>query len=444
MLLSMTADFVRELLDSDGGVIYFPNSGLFENGIKIDNVMFTIPGLNLEIYWYGFLIALGMVLAMIYAYRRVRKFGLEPDRFTDMVLAGFIGGIIGARAYYVVFSLDKYLTDEGTFDLWAALSIRDGGLAIYGGVIGALIFGLLVAKIRKVKIAPLLDLAGLGFLIGQCIGRWGNFFNQEAFGSKTSLPWGMVSKDILNELYFFYYPENVSVIANRALDMIAHPCFLYESLWCLVGFLALHFYSKHRKFDGEIFLLYIGWYGLGRFWIEGLRTDSLYLVNTETLKLKVSQLVAGTCVIFAAALLIYMYVTVKKKGYTFYYATDESKELLRLYDEKNLKSRRKRGKNADDEVEEHILAADAEGENVNESSGEETPSDAETESADAEGSSNAEAESADAEDSSDTDDAEEENSVSEQKNAPDSSDSDAEEPKKAADSDEENDTKTDK
>ncbi len=444
MLLSMTADFVRELLDSDGGVIYFPNSGLFENGIKIDNVMFTIPGLNLEIYWYGFLIALGMVLAMIYAYRRVRKFGLEPDRFTDTVLAGFIGGIIGARAYYVVFSLDKYLTDEGTFDLWAALSIRDGGLAIYGGVIGALIFGLLVAKIRKVKIAPLLDLAGLGFLIGQCIGRWGNFFNQEAFGSKTSLPWGMVSKDILNELYFFYYPENVSVIANRALDMIAHPCFLYESLWCLVGFLALHFYSKHRKFDGEIFLLYIGWYGLGRFWIEGLRTDSLYLVNTETLKLKVSQLVAGTCVIFAAALLIYMYVTVKKKGYTFYYATDESKELLRLYDEKNLKSRRKRGKNADDEVEEHILAADAEGENVNESSGEETPSDVETESADAEGSSNAEAESADAEDSSDTEDAEEENSGSEQKNAPDSSDSDAEEPKKAADSDEENDTKTDK
>lgn len=444
MLLSMTADFVRELLDSDGGVIYFPNSGLFENGIKIDNVMFTIPGLNLEIYWYGFLIALGMVLAMIYAYRRVRKFGLEPDRFTDTVLAGFIGGIIGARAYYVVFSLDKYLTDEGTFDLWAALSIRDGGLAIYGGVIGALIFGLLVAKIRKVKIAPLLDLAGLGFLIGQCIGRWGNFFNQEAFGSKTSLPWGMVSKDILNELYFFYYPENVSVIANRALDMIAHPCFLYESLWCLVGFLALHFYSKHRKFDGEIFLLYIGWYGLGRFWIEGLRTDSLYLVNTETLKLKVSQLVAGTCVIFAAALLIYMYVTVKKKGYTFYYATDESKELLRLYDEKNLKSRRKRGKNADDEVEEHILAADAEGENVNESSGEETPSDAETESADAEGSSNAEAESADAEDSSDTEDAEEKNSISEQKNAPDSSDSDAEEPKKAADSDEENDTKTDK
>lgn len=444
MLLSMTADFVRELLDSDGGVIYFPNSGLFENGIKIDNVMFTIPGLNLEIYWYGFLIALGMVLAMIYAYRRVRKFGLEPDRFTDTVLAGFIGGIIGARAYYVVFSLDKYLTDEGTFDLWAALSIRDGGLAIYGGVIGALIFGLLVAKIRKVKIAPLLDLAGLGFLIGQCIGRWGNFFNQEAFGSKTSLPWGMVSKDILNELYFFYYPENVSVIANRALDMIAHPCFLYESLWCLVGFLALHFYSKHRKFDGEIFLLYIGWYGLGRFWIEGLRTDSLYLVNTETLKLKVSQLVAGTCVIFAAALLIYMYVTVKKKGYTFYYATDESKELLRLYDEKNLKSRRKRGKNADDEVEEHILAADAEGENVNESSGEETPSDVETESADAEGPSDTETESTDAEDSSDTDDAEEENSGSEQKNAPDSSDSYAEEPKKAADSDEENDTKTDK
>ncbi len=360
MLLAMTADFVRELLDSEGGVIYFPNSSLFPDGIKIDNVMVTIPGLNLEIYWYGFLIALGMVLAMIYAYRRVRKFGLEPDRFTDTVLAGFVGGIIGARAYYVIFSLDNYLTDEGTFDLMAALSIRDGGLAIYGGVIGAVLFGVIMAKIRKVRLAPLLDLAGMGFLIGQCIGRWGNFFNQEAFGSKTSLPWGMTSKSILTELYHFYYPDNVSIVANRALDLTAHPCFLYESLWCLIGFLIIHFYSKHRKFDGELFLMYIGWYGLGRFWIEALRTDSLYLINTATLKLKVSQLVAGTCVIFAAAVLIYMYATMKKKGgYVLYRDTEESRELLRLYDEKVLKSKRRHGKHADDEVDEHILADDA-------------------------------------------------------------------------------------
>ena len=130
MLMAMTTDLVRQILDGEDGVLYFPNSGLFENGLKIDNVMVTIPGTTFEIYWYGFLIALGMALAMIYAFTRVKKFGLEPDRFTDTVLAGFIGGIIGARAYYVIFSLDKYMTDDGAFDIDEALSIRDGGLAI--------------------------------------------------------------------------------------------------------------------------------------------------------------------------------------------------------------------------------------------------------------------------------------------------------------------------
>ena len=356
--MAMTTDLVRQILDGEDGVLYFPNSGLFENGLKIDNVMVTIPGTTFEIYWYGFLIALGMALAMIYAFTRVKKFGLEPDRFTDTVLAGFIGGIIGARAYYVIFSLDKYMTDDGTFDIVEALSIRDGGLAIYGGVIGALLFGLVVAKIRKVKIGTLLDLAGMGFLIGQCLGRWGNFFNEEAYGSMTTLPWGMTSKKIINELYFFYYPENVTIVTNRARDMIAHPCFLYESLWCLVGFIALHFYSKHRKFDGELFLLYIGWYGLGRFWIEGLRTDSLYLINNDTIQLKISQLVAGTCVIFALMILVYMYITVKKRGKLLYCDSEESKEILRVYEQKILDSKRKSGKHANDEVDEHILAED--------------------------------------------------------------------------------------
>lgn len=356
----MTQDFVKEILNGDGGRIYFPNSSLFPNGIKIDNVMFTIPGIGLEIYWYGFLIALGMVLAMIYAYKNTRRFGLEPDRFTDAVLAGFIGGIIGARAYYVVFSLDRYLKDDGSFDLMAALRVRDGGLAIYGGIIGALLFGLVMAKIRKVNIPALLDLTGMGFLIGQCLGRWGNFFNQEAFGAKTTLPWGMTSQKIINDLYAFYWPENVSIVTNRATEMIAHPCFFYESLWCLIGFIALHFYKKHRKFDGELFLLYIGWYGLGRFWIEALRTDSLYLVNNDVMKLKVSQLVAGTCVLFAVMILAYMYIQLRKKPYTFYKDTEESKELIRVYDEKVIVSKRKSGKHADDALDEHILAEDAE------------------------------------------------------------------------------------
>ncbi|MCD7803884.1 MAG: prolipoprotein diacylglyceryl transferase [Oscillospiraceae bacterium] len=358
MTLAMTSDFVRELLDSDGNVIYFPNSTLFTklfpNGLSIDNVMFTIPGINLDIYWYGFLIAVGMVLAMIYAFSRCRKFGLDIDRVTDTVLAGLIGGIIGARLYYVIFSIENYMTEEGTLDFAEIFNIRDGGLAIYGGIIGGLLIGGIMAKIRKVKLMPMLDLAGMGFLIGQCLGRWGNFFNQEAYGyseAAGSLPWGMVSKSILNGIYFFVYPDNTSVVTNRAVDMLAHPCFLYESLWCLLGFIILHIYSKHRKYDGQLFLMYIGWYGFGRFWIEGLRTDSLYLVNNDVISLKVSQLLAGTCFIFAVIMLIYLGIRGKKQGgYVLYCNTDESKALL-----KEAYKKSKKGQNESLEEDEHIV-----------------------------------------------------------------------------------------
>lgn len=348
MFNAMTTDFVREILGGDGTKLYFPNADwLFPNGLTIDRVMFTIPGLNIDVYWYGFLIALGMLLAMIYGFRRIKKWGLEPDRFTDTVLVGLLGGILGARVFYIIFSLEKYVTEDGTFDFIAALSVRDGGLAIYGGVIGALVFGCLMAKIRKVNIPALLDLVGLGFLIGQGLGRWGNFFNMEAYGAKTTLPWGMTSRSIINELHAFYYPDRVSVVTADATEMIAHPCFFYESLWCFLGLLILHICSKHRKFDGQIFLMYIGWYGLGRFWIEGLRTDSLYIPGTE---FRVSQVIAGTCVLFAVVMLIMNFLSVKKNGVHLYVDSDESKELLALYEEKIKKSNSK-GKNADDECE---------------------------------------------------------------------------------------------
>ena len=375
----MTNDMVRQILDSED-ILYFPYcSWLFPNGLKINNVLFSIPWFNetsIDVYWYGFLIALGMLLAVIYATARTRKFGLDSDRTIDVILAGLVGAIVGARLYYVIFNIPRYLTDEGHISIREILSIRDGGLAIYGGVIGALVFGGIAAMIRKVKLLPMLDLMGLGLLIGQSIGRWGNFFNQECYGSKTSLPWGMTSNSILNGLYFLEYPDNVTVITNRARDMVAHPCFLYESLWCIVGFLVLHFYSKKfRKFDGEIFLLYIGWYGAGRFWIEGLRTDSLYIPGTD---LKVSQLVAGTCVIFSIVILIAKYISIKKNGNVFYYETEESKELLRLRDERLQGQRNRRGKNADAETDVHILAED-EPEDVSADSAEEAPADEATE-----------------------------------------------------------------
>lgn len=351
----MTQEFVR-MLEETPDRIYFPFCDwLFPNGLKIDNVFFTIPwfnGTSIDIYWYGFLIALGMLIAVIYATRRSRSFGLDSDRVIDVALCGLIGGILGARAYYVIFSLPHYMTDEGGLDISAVLRIRDGGLAIYGGVIGALIFGAIMAKIRKVRILPMLDIVGIGLLIGQCIGRWGNFFNQEAFGSKTTLPWGMTSQSIMEDLYFFYYPDNTSIVTNRATEMVAHPCFLYESLWCLAGFLMLHFYSKKfRKFDGEIFLMYIGWYGAGRFWIEALRTDSLYIPGTS---LKVSQLVAGTCVIFSIVMLAVNYFAVKRNGVRLYKDSDESAELLAQRD----KRKKKVDRNA--ELSEHILSENAE------------------------------------------------------------------------------------
>ena len=183
--------------------------------------------------------------------------------------------------------------------LWEMVDIRLGGIAIYGAVIGAFVFGGLAAKWRKVPLLPLFDLVALGFLIGQGIGRWGNFVNQEAFGTNTTLPWGMYSEGTKAYLQ----SVQVTLPAGVTVDpsMPVHPTFLYESIWCLVGFVALALYVKHRKFHGQIFLLYAIWYGLGRGWIEGLRTDSLLIGNTG---LRASQLVAYVSALVAFFLLV--------------------------------------------------------------------------------------------------------------------------------------------
>lgn len=282
-------------------LVAFPKLGL---EFDIDPTAFTVFGL--EIKWYGVLIALGALLAVFYCFSRMEKtFGVDSDRATDAVLAGFFGAIIGARLYYIIFN-------EGV-TLAEFFNYRDGGLAIYGGLIGALLVGGIVAKIRKLKLAPFFDAASMGFLIGQGIGRWGNFVNKEAFGAATELPWGMSSASIQ---YTLGGGSNELVMA--------HPCFLYESLWCLLGFLILHFYVKHRKFDGEIFLMYTAWYGLGRFFIEGLRTDSLMLG-----RLRVSQMLALVCFIAAVGLIIYFRWKIKHDGgYILYVNSEASKALI--------------------------------------------------------------------------------------------------------------------
>jgi prolipoprotein diacylglyceryl transferase len=256
--------------------VQFPKLNI---NIDINPTAFTIG--NLSVKWYGVLIALSFLLAFFYAMSSCKKFRMDEDKLLDAVIVGIIGGIIGARAYYVIFSTsDQYIKNP-----ISALYIWEGGLGIYGGIIGGVLCGALVAKLRKINVATVLDLAALGFLIGQCIGRWGNFVNQEAFGVETNLPWGMLS-------------ENTSRVASGPV----HPCFLYESLWCLLGFVLLHIFSrKFRRYDGQVFILYLIWYGVGRFFIEGLRTDSLI---TPILPIRVSQLVAVVTVLTGAILLI--------------------------------------------------------------------------------------------------------------------------------------------
>ena len=324
--------------------IVFPKLGLHFN---VNSTAFTAFGFTVT--WYGVLIAAGMLLAMLYGFSRMRKYGLDPDRAVDGVIGGVLGGIVGARIYYVVFHWSEY-----SGDFKSVFNIRGGGLAIYGGVIGALLVGSLICKLRKVRLLPMFDITALGFLIGQCIGRWGNFTNHEAFGSNTDWITGMSSGKIQTWIAS-NYPDG-SIIADETV----HPCFFYESLWCLLGFLLLHFISKkYRKFDGQIFLMYVIWYGTGRFFIEGLRTDSLYIGTV-----KVSQLVALLSAVTALVLLLIGFSRVKRMGtdYVLYVNSAESKALLEEADRKAEEYAAKHGKKHKDTAEEeeqtHVLLAD--------------------------------------------------------------------------------------
>lgn len=260
--------------------ITFPNLG-----IRVDPSPVAFSVFGKDIYWYGIIIAMGFLLAVVYMMRRSREFGVTSDDTLDLVLWTVPVGVICARLYYCVFYWELYADDP-----ISVLYIWQGGLAIYGAVIGGAITVLIVSKVKKVKPGVFLDLASMGVLIGQIFGRWGNFMNREAHGSVTDSFFKMGLVDAAGEVCYY------------------HPTFLYESVWNLVGFIAIHFLSKKRRFDGEVCLLYIGWYGLGRAWIEGLRTDSLMLFSTG---IRVSQLVALVSFVAAAAILAYMLL--KKK-----------------------------------------------------------------------------------------------------------------------------------
>ena len=252
--------------------------------------LISFPGLGLEldppstiqlgpltIHFYGLIIAVGMLLAVLYASKRSKEFGLKEDDLIDGVLGVAPFAIICARLYYCIFEWDQYASNPISI-----LYIWNGGLAIYGGVLGAVIGLSVFCKVRKIKATAMMDVVSLGLLIGQLVGRWGNFMNREAFGAPTD---SFLRMGLYNT-------------ATGAVEYY-HPTFLYESLWNFAGFLLLHFLSKKRKYDGQVALGYVAWYGLGRAFIEGLRMDSLYWGP-----FRVSQVLAGiSCVVAVAVLL---------------------------------------------------------------------------------------------------------------------------------------------
>ena len=249
-----------------------------ENPINVSSIFCEIdlPFLAepITIRWYGVIIAFGLTLAVLFGGRKAYVWKMDINKMLDVLIYGAVGGILGARLYYVFSKWDYYSVHPGDiFKIW------EGGLAIYGGLIGGILVALIVCKVEKLNILNLLDLCGMSFLIGQGIGRWGNFANQEAFGTNTSLPWGMYS--VKTEEYL---QSLVLTGADTTVDPTAyvHPTFLYESLWCLLSFVILFIMcQKFRKFSGQIFLGYGILYGMERFVVEGLRTDSLYIGDTN-------------------------------------------------------------------------------------------------------------------------------------------------------------------
>lgn len=268
-------------------VISFPGLGW---EFSINRVAFSLG--SIDIYWYAILIATGFLLAVWFFEKNCPQFGLDPDKSLDVIFITMILGIVGARAYFVIFKWKELYADNPI----EIFNIRGGGLGFYGGVIGGILGIWLGCKIFKTKVLPFLDLAGGAVLIGQGIGRWGNFVNSEAFGCNTTLPWGMTSQNIVRYI-LSHTAEEMGAEVSPLLPV--HPTFLYESIWCGIGLLLFCLFMKKRVFDGEMILFYIGWNGLGRAWIEGLRTDSLMLGS-----FRVSQLLGALMAIFAFGALI--------------------------------------------------------------------------------------------------------------------------------------------
>ncbi len=263
----------------------FPGLGIGE--FQVNSEAFSIFGVSIA--WYALIITFGMICAVLYTIYRSKQIGIGYEEIIDFAIFVIPFGIIGARLYYVLTTLENY------HSLWEVFDIRSGGLAIYGGIIAGTITVLVVCHFKKIYFPAFGDGVIPGVILAQAIGRWGNFMNGEAYGYETDIFCRMGIGSGPNIVYY-------------------HPAFLYESLWNIIGFIGINLFFKHKKYDGQIILLMFGWYGLGRMWIEGLRTDSLYIPGTE---LRISQVLAFLIFIVCLALLIYFAVKPPKRQLYF-------------------------------------------------------------------------------------------------------------------------------
>lgn len=272
--------------------IHFPNLG-----IHLQHVGKSISVFGFEIAYYGIVIGIGILAGLMLAVWEAKRTRQDEELYYDLALVAVFASIVGARIYYVAFSWDSYKDD-----LLSIFNLREGGLAIYGGVIAAMITTYLFTRVRKVSFGLIADTAGLGLILGQIIGRWGNFFNREAFGEYTDgllamqLPMNAVRRSDITETML----EHVEMLDGISYIQV-HPTFFYESMWNLMVLICLLLYRRHKKFDGQIFLMYLFGYGVGRFWIEGLRTDQLLIPGVG---LPVSQVLAVALVILSGSILV--------------------------------------------------------------------------------------------------------------------------------------------
>lgn len=283
----------------NGPDIKFPNLGIDIQ--TINPVAFTIFGI--EVYWYGIIICLGIISGLLIAMHFAKKANQDPEIYSEFLIYALIGAIVGARLYYVVLSWDEYKND-----LLSIFQTREGGLALYGGVIGAVIAALIYTKVKKLDKWYIYDVGALGLVLGQAIGRWGNFTNMEAFGGYTNNPLAMAIRVDKAK----YLPDAVmsKMLTFDGIPYIqVHPTFLYESLWCLGVLAILIIYFKHKKFEGELFYMYLVGYGLGRFWIEGLRTDQLIIPRLEV---PASQVFSAVLIIVSITMIVIKRTNLKR------------------------------------------------------------------------------------------------------------------------------------